>query len=143
VKNFAHRSVRTDKSHSVREKNGDDAAEDNCYLVAGFAGENLCGVGAVLTPRLQAMQAMFDSYNPGRSGALAGESFAATLETNPRYPALRSGRHRALFERLDSIVASHIDSLAGILRGLGFDEAGTRIYRSAALSAFRAVLPIN
>ena len=86
---------------------------------------------------------MFDSRSPELSGSFAGESFAATLENHSRYPALRSSRHRALFELLDDIVAKHIDSLAGILRGLGFDEVGTKIYRSAALSAFRAALPAN
>jgi hypothetical protein len=86
---------------------------------------------------------MFDSRSPELAGHLAGESFAATLENHSRYPALRSSRHRALFELLDDIVAKHIDSLAGILRGLGFDEVGTKIYRSAALTAFRAVFPTN
>ena len=84
---------------------------------------------------------MFDCENPGRSGNLAGESFAATLENHPRYPALRSGRDRALFERCDEIVANHIDSLAGILHGLDFDESGVEIYRAAALTAFRAACP--
>jgi hypothetical protein len=86
---------------------------------------------------------MFDSRTPGQSGSLAGESFAATVENHPRYPALRNGRHRALFERLDGIVAKHIDHIAPHLSGLGFDEAGIVIYRAAALTAFRAARPSN
>jgi hypothetical protein len=140
-RNFAHRSVRADKSRGVRENNCDRAAAAAFTAWPDSRGGNLTSGPGRLGPDLEIIEAMFDSYNPSRAGGLAGESFAATLETNPRYPGLRSGQHRALFERLDSIVASHIDSLAGILRGLGFDEAGARIYRSAALSAFRAVLP--
>jgi hypothetical protein len=123
-------------------KNSNRAAEDS-YLAAGFAGENSCGVGPILTPRLHEMQSLFNCATPRLSGNLAGEWFASALENHPRYPALRRRRHRALFELLDDIVANHIDSLAGILRGLGFDEIGTKIYRSAALSAFRAALPTH
>jgi hypothetical protein len=82
---------------------------------------------------------MFDSRSPEQSGSLAGESFAATLENHSRYPALRSSRHRALFERLDDIVANHIDRR--LMLGLGFDEIGIVIYRDAALTAFRAARP--
>jgi hypothetical protein len=84
---------------------------------------------------------MFDCENPGRSGELAGFSFATTLESHPRYPNLRSDRHRALFEILDGIVSNHLDSIAGDLHGLGFDEVGVMSYRAAALTAFRAALP--
>jgi hypothetical protein len=84
---------------------------------------------------------MFDSRTPGQSGSLAGESFAATVETHPRYPTLRSGRHRALFELLDDIVADHLSRIAPHLRGLGFDESGIVNYRAAALSTFRAARP--
>ena len=82
---------------------------------------------------------LFDSAQPFFSGSLAGESFAATVENHPRYPGLRSDD--ALFVLLDAIVANHVDSLAGILRGLGFDEVDLGIYRAAALAAFRAVRP--
>jgi hypothetical protein len=86
---------------------------------------------------------MFDSRTPGQSGSLTGESFAATVENHPRYPTLRSGRHRALFEFLDGIVGKYIDCIAPQLRGLGFDDSGIRIYRAAVLTAFRAALPAN
>jgi hypothetical protein len=86
---------------------------------------------------------LFDSQSPGLSGSLAGESFAATIENHPRYPSLRRGRHRALFGRLDDLVANHLDSIAGNLLGLGFDEAGVVSYRAAALTAFRAARPNN
>jgi hypothetical protein len=56
-------------------------------------------------------------------------------------PSLRRGRHRALFDRLDDLVANHLDSIAGNLLGLGFDEAGVVSYRAAALTAFRAARP--
>jgi hypothetical protein len=84
---------------------------------------------------------MFDSRSPGLSGSLAGESFAAALESHPRYPKLRNGRHRALFELLDNIVANHIDRR--LMLGLGFDEIGIVIYRAATLTAFRAARPSN
>lgn len=138
MRSFARSSAQTDQSRRVREKNSDSAAEDS-YLAAGFDGGNLCGPGYRPGPHLQDVQAMFDCENPGLSGNLAGESFAATLENNPRYPALRSGRHRALFERLDDIVANHIDRR--LMLGLGFDEIGIVIYRAAALTAFRAARP--
>jgi hypothetical protein len=84
---------------------------------------------------------MFDSRSPELSGSFAGESFAATLENHSRYPALRSGRHRALFERLDDIVTDHLSRIVPHLRGLGFDESGIVNYRAAALSTFRAARP--
>jgi hypothetical protein len=123
-------------------KNSNRAAEDS-YLAAGFAGENSCGVGVILTPRLREMQALFDCENPCRSGGLAGFSFATTLESHPRYPTLRRRQHRALFELLDDAVADHLSRLAPLLRGLGFDEPGITIYRAATLTAFRAAFPTN
>jgi hypothetical protein len=84
---------------------------------------------------------LFDSRSPELSGSLAGESFAAVLENHPRYPALRSGRHRALLDRCDDIVANHTAGLTKLLLGLGFDEVGIAIYRCAALTAFRAARP--
>jgi hypothetical protein len=101
---------------------------------------NITGPGK-LGPGLEIIHAMFDSSRPGRSGGLAGESLAVTLERHPRYPNLRSVRHAALFGMLDDIVANHINSITGILQGLGFDESGVRIYRLSALRAFRSVLP--
>jgi hypothetical protein len=84
---------------------------------------------------------LFDSRSPELSGSLAGESFAATVENHSRYPTLRIGRHRALFEHLNEIVVSHLSRIAPNLRGLGFDEAGVLAYRAAALAAFRAARP--
>ena len=142
MKSFARSSSAQKGPVAGVPKNSNRAAEDS-YLAAGFAGGNLTSGPRRLGPDLEIIPAMFDCDRPGRSGGLAGESFAATLENNPRYPALRSGRHRALFELLDDIVSNHINSIAEILQGLGFDEAGTKIYRSAALRAFRAVIPTN
>jgi len=82
-----------------------------------------------------------DSENPGRSGNLAGESFASTVENHPTYPLLRIGRDAALFEKIDDIVADHIDRIADLLSGLGFDKYGIKIYRAAALKAVRAAYP--
>jgi hypothetical protein len=144
VKNFARvscLSTRTDQSQRVGN-NGDKAAADS-YCAAGFDGGNLTCRPGRPGRHLEIIQVMFDCENPGRSGNLAGESFAAILENHPRYPALRGARHRALFERLDGIVANHLDSIAGNLHGMGFDEAGIVIYRAAALTAFRAALPAN
>ena len=84
---------------------------------------------------------MFDSTAPEFAGSLAGEAFAATLESHPKYPNLRSGRHGALFEKIDDIVADHIDRIADLLSGLGFDKYGIKIYRAAALKAVRAAYP--
>jgi hypothetical protein len=101
-------------------------------------------VGVILTPRLQEMQAMFDCENPERSGNLAGESYASVLENHERYPDLRSRRDAKLLARLDRVVEQNIKRFAALLLPpLGFDEAGISQYRSAALSAFRAVLPTN
>jgi hypothetical protein len=83
----------------------------------------------------------FDAENPVRSGNLAGESFASTVENHPTYPLLRIGRDAALFEKIDDIVADHIDRIADLLSGLGFDEYGIEIYRAAALKAVRAAYP--
>jgi hypothetical protein len=114
-RNFAHRSVRADKSHSVREKNCDKAAAAAFARVAGFAGENSGVKAAVLTPRLQEMQVMFDAENPGRSGGLAGESYASVLENHPRYPSLRRVRDAALLARLDRTVEQNIKRFAALL----------------------------
>jgi hypothetical protein len=142
-KNFARfgPSARTGKLGS--------AGNNPNYAVAAFPGRatglcGLCGAQSRLgtaSRRVADILPMFDCNAPEFAGNLAGESFASVLENHPSYPNLRSGRHRALFERLDDIVADHIDSLAGILRGLGFDEVGAAIYRSAALTAFRASRP--
>jgi hypothetical protein len=87
-------------------------------------------------------QAMFDCENPGRSGNLAGESYASVLENHPRYPYLRRARDAELLARLDFVVENKIKCVTALLLPpLGFDEAGIAQYRSAALSAFRAVLP--
>jgi hypothetical protein len=91
--------------------------------------------------RIEIALLLFDSTCPRNSGSLAGESFAAILERHPRYPFLRMRRHRAFFERCDDIIAHHIDSITEILHGLGFNDAGIVIYRSAALTAFRAARP--
>jgi hypothetical protein len=140
MRSFARRtSARTDKSHSVREKNGDNSVAVSSR-VTGFDVGDFCGPGHRSGPHLH-IEAMFDSSRPGRSGGLAGEAFAAILENHPAYPNLRRRRHRALFGRLDAIVVAHVASLAGILRGFGFDEAGARVYGAAALRAFRSVLP--
>lgn len=144
MKNFARVScfsARTDQSQRVGN-NSDRAAADS-YRAAGIESGNLktSGLGRPGPDRLEYIQAMFDCENPGRSGNLAGESLAAVLESHPRYPKLRSSRHRALFERLDDIVVNHIDRR--LMVGLGFDEIGIVIYRDAALTAFRAARPIN
>jgi hypothetical protein len=85
---------------------------------------------------------MFDSRTPEVSGSLAGESFAATLENHPRYPALNDVRDAALLSRIVSIIEDHFARIGAVeLPGLGFDDAGIVLYRSAALSAFRAAMP--
>ena len=87
---------------------------------------------------------MFDCENPGRFGNLAGESYASVLENHERYPDLRSRRDAELLARLDRTVEQNIKRFAALLLPpLGFDEAGIAIYRSAAISAFRAALPAN
>jgi hypothetical protein len=143
VKKFARVScfaARTGKSVSAR--NNPDKAAATSYRVAGFESGNLtCGSGCRPDPHLEAIQAMFDCENPCRSGDLAGDSFASALENHPRYPALRSSRHRALFKLLDDIVARHLSRIAPDLRALGFDKSGIKIYRAAALTAFRAARP--
>jgi hypothetical protein len=101
-----------------------------------------CTAGAAsLASRPCDLFSMFNSQSPEQSGSLAGESFAATVESHPTYPRLRSGRHRALFDVLDDIVANHLRRIAPDLRGLGFDETGIKIYRVSALAAFRAARP--
>ena len=123
-------------------KNSNKSAEAS-YLAAGFDGGNLTSGPGKLGPDLEIIYAMFDSENPGRSGDLAGESFAAIVENHEQYINLRSGRHAALLGLLDDIVANHINSISGILQGLGFDEAGVTQYQRAALAAFRDVFPTN
>jgi hypothetical protein len=142
MKNFARYSL---SAQTANSGSGGNNPEKAVAAIPGCATEfdvgNLKSGPGRLGPDLEIIQAMFDCDRPGRSGGLAGESFAATLERHPRYPNLRSRRHAALLRRLDDLVASHINSMTGILQGLGFDEAGTKIYRSSALRAFRSVLP--
>jgi hypothetical protein len=140
MKNFASSSPQNKGPVAGVPKNSNSAAEASYLAADSDVGKLKSGPGK-LGPGLEIIHAMFDADRPGRSGGLAGESFAATLERHPRYPNLRSRRHAALLRRLDDIVASHINSMTGILQGLGFDEAGTKIYRSSAIRAFRGVLP--
>ena len=144
-KNFARfgSSARTGKLGS--------AGNNPNKAVAAFPGRatglcSLCGAWATLgtaSPRIADILPMWDCNAPEFAGNLAGESFAATLEGHPRYPNLRNGRDGALLKLLDVVVANHLDCLAELLCGLGFDEAGIAKYRSAALNAFRAVLPTH
>ena len=83
----------------------------------------------------------FDSSCPQISGNFAGESFASTIENCPEYPFLRIGRDDALFEKIDDLVGDHIDCIADLLNGLGFDGYGIAIYRAAAMKAVRAAYP--
>jgi hypothetical protein len=142
VKDFARvcSSARTDQSQSVG--NNSDKAAATSYRAAGFAGENSCEVGVILTSRIQEMQAaIFDCENPGRSGNLAGESYASVLENHERYPDLRSRRDAELLARLDRTVEQNIKRFTALLLPpLGFDEAGISQNRSAAIGAFRAAL---
>ena len=143
MKNFARvgSSAQTGQSHGAGN-NGDKAVAAIPGCAIGLSGRLPCGLRRLcLGPHLENINAMFDSENPVRSGGLAGASFATTLESNSRYPSLRSGRHRALFELLDDIVADHLSRIAPHLRGLGFDESGIVNYRAAALSVFRAARP--
>jgi hypothetical protein len=140
MKRFAQASSAQKGPVAGVPKNSNSAAEAS-YLAAGFDVGDFCGPGHRPGSHLHNIQAMFDSSRPGRSGGLVGEAFAAIIENHPAYPTLRRRRHRALFGRLDEIVANHINSMSGILQGLGFDEAGTKAYRSSALRAFRSVLP--
>jgi hypothetical protein len=134
---FSCFSAQTGKSASAG--NNPDRAVAASFRATGFDGGNLTCRPGQPGRHLEIIQAMFDSENPGRAGNLAGESFAATLENHPRYPALRSGRHRALLKRCDDIVANHIDMK--LFHALGFDEVGVEIYRAASLAAFRAARP--
>jgi hypothetical protein len=145
VKNFARvcSSARTDQSRRVRQENSDSAAAVSSRAAESGTSRNGAGLFAPAPHRLD-IQAMFDSENPGRSGDLAGESYAAVLENHPRYPDLRSVRDAKLLARLDRVVEQNIKRFAALLLPpLGFDEVGIAQYRSAALSAFRAVLPTN
>lgn len=142
MKKFA-RSCSAQIGQSSGAENNRRHAAAGSSRAAEFAGGNqMCGLGKP-GPHLEYVQAMFDCENPRRSGNLAGESFAAVLENHPRYPNLRIGRDRALFERCDDIVADRAGGLREILLGLGFDDDGIAIYRAAALKAFRAAIPIN
>jgi hypothetical protein len=132
-------SAQTGKS--VSAGSNPDRAVAGSSRATGFESGNLSGPGRPGPDHLEYIHAMFNCATPRLSGNLAGESFAATVENHPRYPSLRRGRHRALFERLDDIVASHLKRIGPHLRGLGFDESGIKIYRTAALTAFRAALP--
>jgi hypothetical protein len=144
VKSFARRSSAQRGPVAGVPKNSNSAAEAS-YLAAGFESGNLnMRAGAKPGPHLGKNEMtdmtlmFFDSSCPQVSGSFAGDAFAATLESHPRYPFL-SG---ALFERVDEIVVDHLDHLADLLLpGLGFDESGVEIYLAAALTAFRAARP--
>ena len=144
MRNFAHRSsVRADQSRGVREKNSDKAAAVSSRAADGGTSRNGAGFFAP-APHLEYIQAMFNADNPGRAGGLAGDSYAFALESHPRYPSMRRARDAELIARLDRAVEQQIKNFAALLLPpLGFDEAGIALYRSAALSAFRAVLPTN
>jgi hypothetical protein len=141
VKSFA-RSPSAQKGPVAGVPKNSNRAAEVSYLAAEFAGENSCGVGVILTPRLQEMQVLFDSENPQRSGSLAGESYASVMENHPRYPSLRRVRDAKLLARLDRAVEQKIKCV-WLLQRFGFDESGIALYHAAALSAFRAALPIN
>jgi hypothetical protein len=142
VKNFARSSAQKGPVAGV-PKNSNRAAEDS-YLAAGFAGGNpKCGSGRRPDPHLQDIQAMFDGGCPYQSGDFLGFSFASTFENHPRYPSLRKTRDADLLATIDCVVEYRIRCIAKLLPGLGFDGAGIALYRSAALSAFRAALPTN
>ena len=89
------------------------------------------------------IHAMFNAGNPGLAGGYAGDSYAFALENHPRYPSMRRARDADLLARLDRAVDQHLKNFALLLPPLGFDEAGVAQYRSAALRAFRSVLPTN
>jgi hypothetical protein len=132
--------VSAEGQSSGAENNGRHAAAAS-YRAAGIESRNLIsGPGQPGPDLLEYIQAMFNCATPRNSGNLAGESFASALENNPRCPALRRRRHRALFELLDDdIVADHLSHIAPHLRGL---ESGVKIYRAATLTAFRAAFPV-
>jgi hypothetical protein len=140
VKNFLRvgSSAQTGKSVSAGS-NPDKAVATFPSRATGFESGTLCGPGHRPGPHLRNI--MFDSATPAFSGSLAGEAFAATVESHPRYPNLRSDRHGALFRMLDDIVDNHVASLAGILHDLGFDDVRVEVYRASALTAFRAARP--
>jgi hypothetical protein len=146
VKSFARRSSAQRGPVAGVPKNSNSAAEAS-YLAAGFESGNLnMRAGAKPGPHLGKnemtdMALMFDSSCPQVSGNLAGESFASTVENHRTYPLLQIGRDDALFEKIDDIVADHIDRIADLLSGFGFDEYGIEIYRAAALKAVRAAYP--
>ena len=142
MKSFAHRtSAQTDKSRRVREKNSDSAAAVSSRAADDGTSRNGAGLFAP-APHLEYIHAMFDSENPARSGAMTGFSLASVLENHVRYPSLRRIRDAKLLARSDRVVEQKIKCV-GLLQQFGFDEAGIAQYRSAALSAFRAALPIN
>jgi hypothetical protein len=135
-------SAQTGKSVSAGS-NPDKAAAVSSRA-AGFAGgTSRSGAGFVPAPDLRDAQAMFDSGCPYQSGDLLGFSFASTLENHHRYPSLRKKRDADLLAIIDCLVEYRIRCIAKLLPGLGFDRAGIVLYQAAALSAFRAALPIN
>jgi hypothetical protein len=143
VKNFARvgLSAQTGKSVSAGS-NPDKAVATFPSRATGCECGNLCGPGHRPGPHLRDIQAMYDSEKPQESGSLCGESYASVLENHPLYPDLRRIRDAKLLARLDRVVEQKIKCV-GLLQRFGFDEAGIALYRSAALSAFRAALPAN
>jgi hypothetical protein len=142
VKSFARISCfSTQTDQSQRVGNNSDKAAAASYRVAGFDGGNpQCRPGRP-GRHLEDIQAMFDCENPEESGSLTGEFYASTLENHPRYPKLSIRRDADLLAQIDRLVGRGIDCVAELLPGLGFDDAGIGLYRSAALSAFRAAVP--
>lgn len=67
--------------------------------------------------------------------------FRGGLRKSSPLPVSADGARPRAVRKCADIVAHHIDSGTEILRGLGFDDVGIAIYRSAALTAFRAARP--
>ena len=145
VKSFARQgsSARTGQSHGAGN-NGDKAVAAIPGCAIGLESGRLpCGLRRLcLGPHLENIASMFDSHNPSISGDLAGQSYAAVLETHPRYPSLRRIRDAELLARLDRAIEQKIKCV-WLLKQFGFDEAGITLYHAAALSAFRAALPTH
>jgi hypothetical protein len=141
VKNFLRAGSSAQTGKSVSAGNNPEKA------VAAIPG---CAIGfdsglglRCLGPHLENIHAMLDANNPSRAGGLAGESYASVLESHSRYPSLRRSRDAQLLARLDRAIERHLKNFALLLPPLGFDEAGVAQYRSAALRAFRSVLPTD